>query len=366
MSWNWQLPGWPSFNFDLEQIAQQERKFLLSVGSASAFLKKIEEQERKQFVVEILGSEGEQSSRIEGEILDRESLQSSIKRHFGLAAPIKAKHVKEAGMAELLCNTYETYDKPLTHEMLQQWHAKLFKGVSVAFDPGHYREHEEPMQIVSHSMDVTHVFLEATPSKVIFSEMDRYIKWFNSSKSWPSVLGRASIAHLYFENIHPFEDGNGRIGRALVEKCLSQGIGRPILIAVSKVLEKRKKEYYEALQTCNRSLEATGWVMFFADTILQAQQESLNLLHFLIEKSKLLTKLTGRLNPRQEKVLLRMFQEGPNGFQGGLSAEKYITITKASRATATRDLIELVDLGALNKTGELRHTRYWLNIHHIA
>jgi len=361
MPWNWQLPAWPDFHFKPGCLAEQEKKFLLTVGSSSAFLGKIEGDEHRQFLVEILSSEGEESSRIEGEILDRESLQSSIKRHFGINATVKPKRVKEAGMAELLCGVYKTYDQPLTHDMLCDWHSKLFKG-SVGFNVGKYRVHEEPMQIVSQRLDMPHVFFEAPPSKKVPFEMERYIEWFNESKGAQSILGRTAIAHLYFENIHPFEDGNGRIGRALAEKTLSQGVGRPILIATSKVLEKRKKEYYQALKACNRTLEVTAWVEFFADAVLQAQAESLLLLNFIIEKSKLLTKLTGKLNLRQEKALLRMFQEGPSGFQGGLSAEKYIAITGASRATATRDLVELVQLGAVFKTGELRHARYWLNL----
>jgi Fic family protein len=357
MPWNWQLPEWPNFHYDPERIAEQEKKFLLAVGSSSAFLKKIEEEDHWQFIVEILSSEGEQSSRIEGEILDRESLQSSIKRHFGLSPPQKSKHLKEAGMAELLYDVYHTYEKRLSHDVLWEWHSKLFKSATEK-----YREHEEPVQIVGRRIDVPQVFFEAPPSNRIYAEMQRYIEWFNSFKPAHSILGRAAIAHLYFENIHPFEDGNGRIGRAIVEKSLSQGVGRPILIAVSKVLEKRRKEYYQALEACNRTLEATAWVEFFADVILQAQEESLNLLNFIIEKSKLLSKLAGKLNERQEKALLRMFQEDPKGFQWGLSAENYIAITGAARATATRDLTELVELGALFKTGELRHTRYWLNI----
>lgn len=362
MPWNWQLPEWPHFRFDPERIIPQEKKFLLAAGSASAFLKKVDEPDHHQFIVAILSAEGEESSRIEGELLNRESLQSSIQKHFGLSTPTKRKFPKEAGMAELLCDAYASYQKPLTHDLLWRWHAKLFQGISAEFGVGKYRDHEEPMQIVSHRLDGPHVFFEAPPSQHIYAEMEQYIHWFNASQTTPSILGRAAIAHLYFESIHPFEDGNGRIGRALVEKSLSQAVGQPILIAVSKVLEKRKKEYYQTLQACNRTLEVTPWVEFFADAILQAQEESLSLLHFILSKSKLLTQLTGRLNERQEKALLRMFQEGPNGFQGGLSAEKYIAITGASRATATRDLAELVALGALCKTGELRHTRYWLNL----
>lgn len=205
------------------------------------------------------------------------------------------------------------------------------------------------------------VFYEAPPSKAILREMNRYIDWFNSTNSPLNILGRAAIAHLYFESIHPFEDGNGRIGRVLVEKILSQGFEKPILIAVSKILEKRKKEYYSTLESCNRTLDVQPWVEFFANALLEGQNESMQLLLFVIQKSKIMTRLSGRLNERQEKVLLRMFSEGINGFKGGLSAENYIAITKASGATATRDLLDLVQKEALSKTGELRHTRYWLD-----
>lgn len=361
MLWNWQLPKWPNFTYKSDEIALREKKFLVSLGSSFAYLNNIIKSERDQYVIEILSQEGLESSKIEGEILERKSLQSSIKRHFGFYAP-KRLSGKETGMAEALCHVYETFDQPLTHEMLWKWHSMLFKDWSDLSDCGHYRTHSEPMQIVSGRLDQAKVFFEAPPSKNIQHEMISFINWFNSTNSTESVLGRAAIAHLYFENIHPFEDGNGRIGRFLVEKTLSKCVGRPTLIAVSKFIEKRKQKYYAELGGCNKSLDATQWVLFFSDTILQAQEYSIILLHFLIEKSKLMTTLAGSINPRQEKVLLRMFTEGPEGFLGGLSAEKYISITKVSRATATRDLADLVEKGALLKTGELRHTRYWLNI----
>lgn len=360
MLWNWELPDWPKFIYDSNQISQQERQFLLGSGNACAFLKSIEEQEHKKFIVEILSIEGLESSRIEGEILDRESLQSSIKKHFGITAKEKETK-KEAGMAELLCNVYETFNAPLTHEMLWQWHALLFSGQTTIDDRGKYRTHAEPMQIVARRYDSPRVFFEAPPSMQVPKEMSQFIDWFNSAQNMPT-LERAAIAHIYFESIHPFEDGNGRIGRALVEKVLSQGIKKPVLIAVSKTLEKRKKEYYEGLERCNCTLKVDHWIQFFAEVILQAQEESLSLLYFLIEKAKLLKSLDGSLNPRQEKALLRMFAEGIEGFKGGLSAENYISITKASRATTTRDLTDLVEKGALIRTGELRHTRYWLNL----
>ncbi len=360
MSWNWQLSGWPNFTYNFPEILQKERQFLLEAGSACAFLKTLNENDHKQLVVEILSLEGLESSRIEGEILDRESLQSSIKKHFGLQSNQKEQAGKEKQIAELLCHVYESFDQPLTHEMLYNWHAILFKNQTHIEDCGRYRTHSEPMQIVSSRYGLDKVFFEAPPSAQVFEEMATFIDWFNSSRSSDSILARAAIAHLYFENIHPFEDGNGRLGRILVEKILSQGVERPVLMATSKILEKRKKEYYAALEKCNHTLEVGHWVQFFIEVILQAQKQSMDFLYFLIEKSKMLRLLTNKLNARQEKVLLKLFAEGLEGFKGGLTAEKYIAMTKTSKATATRDLADLVEKGALIRTGELRHTRYHL------
>ncbi|MES2199296.1 MAG: DUF4172 domain-containing protein [Chlamydiota bacterium] len=359
MAWNWQLPGWPKFTYDSCRTTQKERQFLVGSGGSFAFLKNITKEERNQFIIEILSVEGMESSKIEGEILERESLQSSIKRHFGLHAEVKEGAKKELGMGKLLCSVYETFDEPLTNEMLLEWHSMLFKDCSKLEDVGKYRTHVELMQIVSSRLDAPRVFFEAPPSKNVPHEMALFIDWFNSSCKEP-ILERAAIAHVYFESIHPFEDGNGRIGRILVEKILSQGVGQPVLIAVSKSIEKKKKEYYLELGKCNLTLEVSDWVDFFAERILQAQNDSMLFLNFIIQKTKMLRALSGQLNLRQEKVLLRMFEEGPTGFIGGLSAEKYIAISKGSRATATRDLADLVEKGALVKTGELRYTRYLL------
>lgn len=362
MRWNWELPDWPKFTYDSERISQLERPFLLGVGGSLAYLKTIDEQEYKRFVVEMLSLEGQESFKIEGEFLDRESLQSSIKQHFGLPTTRRRDTERESRMAQLLCNVYESFSEPLTHEMLYDWHSTLFKGLSDISDTGKYRSHAEPMQIVSNRYGSQKIFFEAPPSTSVFHEMTGFIDWFNSTEGSESILGRAAIAHVYFESIHPFEDGNGRIGRVLSEKILSQGVGRPVLIAISKILEKRKKEYYSALEKCNRTMQIQPWVEFFAEIVLQAHEESMSLLCFLIEKAKMLSALSSQINPRQTKVLLRMFAEGPSGFKGGLSAANYISITKTTRATATRDLTDLVEKGALVKAGDLRHTRYWLKI----
>lgn len=361
MRWNWQLPEWPRFKCKKEHLSDMEKKFLLSAGSDSAFLKNLNEADSNEFIVEVLTTEGLDSSRIEGEILDRQSLQSSIKKHFGLKEKKRKEGKKEARVAKLLTDVYRTYDQPLTHQMLFDWHQILFDNDSEIDDVGKYRTHKEPMRIVSNRYGDAQIYFEAPPSEVVFVEMEEFLKWFNESDGSEPVLVRAAIAHLYFENIHPFEDGNGRIGRILVEKVFSQGVGRPVLIALSNSLEKHRKEYYKQLGKCNRSLDANNWVHYFAEMALEAQSEASVHLLFLIKKSKLMRSLEGQINSRQEKVLLRIFAEGPSGFSGGLSAENYIAITKTSRATATRDLADLVDKGVLKKTGEFRHTRYWLD-----
>lgn len=163
-------------------------------------------------------------------------------------------------------------------------------------------------------------------------------------------------------SIHPFEDGNGRIGRALSEKLLAQALGQPSLLALSRQIEKDRKHYYLALEAANKDLEIEPWLIWFSETVLKAQAYSTLMIDHLIAKTKMLDHLRGQLNPRQEKVLIRLFDAGPEGFEGGLSAKNYITIADTTTPTATRDLGALVAKGALKRTGERKATRYWLNL----
>jgi Fic family protein len=198
------------------------------------------------------------------------------------------------------------------------------------------------------------------------SEMARFIKWFNQtapgSKSPLPALTRASIAHWYFVTIHPFADGNGRIARALAEKAISQNLGQPTLIALSSIINSKRKTYYEVLESGNGQNEITDWIVYFAQTILDAQSLAQRTVDFIIAKARFFDRLRGLFNSRQEKALLRMFREGPAGFKGGLSAENYVRITGTSRATATRDLNDLVRKQALVLTGAHKSTRYHLNL----
>jgi len=193
-------------------------------------------------------------------------------------------------------------------------------------------------------------------------EMKSFLQWFNDNRDTMPPLTRASIAHLYFVCIHPFEDGNGRIGRAIAEKALAESLGHPTLIALSHTIEKNKKSYYDELERANKSNETTDWIIYFSKIILEAQTYTQRQIDFLISKTKFFDKFAGALNERQKKVILRIFKAGTEGFKGGLSAENYIRITGTSRATATRDLHKLLEIGAFKKTGELKSTRYFLKL----
>ena len=316
--------------------------------------------------IELIGEEAVKTSQIEGEILSRESVQSSLRQEFGLGLERPGVKPAERGIAKMMVDLYQNYATPLTHQMMFDWHAMLLgadKSVKVI---GGYRTNADPMQVVSGADYKRTVHFEAPPSDRILHEMNQFITWFNNTapdgKRPLPALTRAGIGHLYFESIHPFEDGNGRIGRALAEKSLSQNLGQPSLIALAYTIERNRKNYYAALERSNKDNEITEWLTYFAETILGAQTNTLKRVDFYVGKTKFYERLRGQLNERQEKVIARMLHEGIDGFKGGLSAENYITISRASRATATRDLNDLVAKGALTKTGELRYTRYYLNL----
>jgi Fic family protein len=362
MTWNWQQNDWPNFRYNKDLPAEAESQFLYKTGIIAGSQKHLNISEEKDLIITLVSEEALKTSEIEGEYLSRDSLQSSIKRHFGISTDNRKVTLAESGIAEMMMDLYTTYNEPLSHENLFRWHKMLTNGRTDLQDIGRYRTFIEPMQIVSGKLYDPKVHFEAPRSCDIEKEMDQYISWYNSSTGSDHPLTRAAIAHLYFESIHPFEDGNGRIGRALTIKALSQSIKQPILIGLSTIINKKKKDYYTALERNNKSMEISDWLSYFTGTILEAQEYSLNLIDFLIAKAKFYGKHQGDFNPRQEKAVSRIFAEGIDGFEGGMSADKYISVTKASKATATRDLSHLVLIGALTKTGILKGTRYYLNL----
>ena len=366
MTWNWEQPRWPEFTYDPAALESREHQFLLGSGEFVGAFKHVGPDDQDMLKIELISDEALKTSAIEGEVLDRVSVQSSLRRQFGLGTDDRRIPPAESGIAQMMVDLYKNFKAPLTHETMFAWHSMLMNGAQRINTIGDYRTHPEPMQVVSPNLANPKVHFEAPPSSEVKEEMDEFISWFNETapegKRPLPALTRAAITHLYFVSIHPFEDGNGRIGRALSEKSLAQNLDHPSLIALAYTIERARKAYYDALEHNNKDIEITDWLVYFADTVIDAQHNTIKRVDFYVAKAKLHEKLRGQLNERQEKVLARMFREGIDGFKGGLSAENYISIAKTSRATATRDLQDLLQKGALVKTGELRHTRYYLNI----
>jgi Fic family protein len=343
-----------------------ERRFLKGAGVIVGALHHVDADARRGLTLNLMSEETVESSAIEGEILDRASVQSSLARHLGFSTDRPRVRQAEAGAAELMADLYIRYAVPLDHDVLFDWHAMLMNGRRDIANIGCYRTHADAMQIVSGPLHQPRIHFEAPPSDRVRAEMETFIDWFNASAPGGQIpLGaivRAGVAHLWFESIHPFEDGNGRIGRAIAEKALAQALDVPMLTALAKLIHQYRKDYYAALHRASLSLEIDDWLAWFGDTVLQAQDRTLAEVRFLIAKTRLFDRLSGEINQRQEKALLRMFEEGLDGFKGGLSAKNYQTITDAAPATTTRDLTRLVELGALHRTGEHRHARYHLTI----
>ena len=366
MTWNWERPHWPEFTYDPATLEPRERQFLLGSGEFIGVFRHVGPDDQDMLKIELISDEALKTSAIEGEVLDRVSVQSSLRRQFGLGADDRRIPPAESGIAQMMADLYKNFKAPLTHEMMFAWHGMLMNGAQRVHVIGDYRTHPEPMQVVSDNLANPAVHFEAPPSSKVKAEMDAFVSWFNETapdgtRPLPA-LTRAAITHLYFVSVHPFEDGNGRVGRVLAEKSLAQNLGQPTLIALAYTIERARKGYYAALERNNKDIEITDWLLYFADTIIDAQRNTIKRVDFYVAKAKFHERLSGKLNERQDKVIARMFREGIDGFKGGLSAENYITIAKTSRATATRDLQHLVELGALRRTGELRHTRYFLNL----
>lgn len=360
--WNWQKQDWTDFRWDAARLLQAERRFLVGGGLMLSSVEQLGAEERDHITVELMSEGALTTSEIEGETLDRLSVQSSIQRQLGLATDHRRVQPGEQGIAEMTVNAYQNFATPLTDAALFAWHEMITNGRRDLTDIGRYRTHSEPMQVVSGRLDRPTVHFEAPPSAQVPSEMTQFLDWFNMTEHPLPPLTRAGLAHLYFVSIHPFEDGNGRVARAVAEKALLQGVGQPMLLALSPTILARRKSYYTSLEAANKSNEVTEWLVWFAGITLESQRRTLAQVKFLLDKAKFFDKYRGMFNARQDKALLRMFREGPSGFAGGLSASKYISLAGTTSATATRDLGVLVEKGALTATGELKGRRYHLNV----
>jgi Fic family protein len=367
MHYNWQQEGWTKFTYDLREIEDQLFAFAEETGLMTGLLAALPEQEQAEAIVQMMVAEAVKTSEIEGEYLNRQDVVSSIRNKLGLNAQAEAvRDAKSQGAGELMVAVRDSYAEPLTQDMLFDWH-RLLLGQSPQITVGAWRTHAEPMQVISGAMGKENVHFEAPPSARVPEEMQRFIDWFNDTapdgaQPIKKAPVRSAIAHLYFESIHPFEDGNGRIGRAIAEKALAQTLNRTVLLSLSQTIEAEKKAYYTALETAQRSNEITPWLTYFVGVILKSQRQAKDLVQWTLKKAMFFDRYAHQWNERQRKAILRMLEEGPGGFKGGMTAAKYQSLTKAPKATATRDLQKLAEIGTLISQGGGRSTHYILNL----
>lgn len=319
--------------------------------------------------IDLMVSEAIHTSQIEGERLDREDVRSSIKNFLGLShPPTRVADPRAEGMAALMVDVRNHFADKLTKDTLFQWHRLVLPQQENSLLPrglkvDQWRDSKEPMQIVSGPIGYEKVHYEAPPADQVDAEINRFLDWFNRSNPLTAereieLSGpvRAAIAHFWFETIHPFDDGNGRVGRAIAEMALAQDLNRPPLLSLSTVIEKDKNAYYNGLNKASQfDLDITDWITWFVNSVLLAQQEAAQKIDFVLKKAK--------LNERQKKVLNKLLNAGADSFEGGMTAKKYMSITNSSKATATRDLGDLVEKECLCRLeGGGRSVKYGLDV----
>jgi Fic family protein len=366
MPYNWQQEDWPTFRYDLSGAEDALFAIAERAGRASGLLKGLTADAQTDATVEMMVIEAIKTSAIEGELLNRRDVMSSIRNNLGLDGDPAGKDKRAEGAAALMIAVRNNFSAPLSEDTLFQWHRMIMQGHR-HIAAGQWRTHAEPMQVVSGPIGHEQIHFEAPPSSQVPEDMKRFIQWFNNTAPGGNAElrkapVRSAVAHLYFESIHPFEDGNGRIGRALSEKALSQGLGRPVLLSLSRAIEAKRKEYYDALKEGQESNEITPWVTWFVHMVLEAQIQAEEQIDFTLKKTKLFDRFRNQLNERQLQILRRMLEEGPDGFEGGMSAKKYMAITGTSKATATRDMQDLAEKRIFVPTSGGRSTHYKVNL----
>lgn len=317
---------------------------------------------------EILINETVATSAIEGEKLDRNSVRSSVAKRLGLPTaglPEAARHTD--GLVEMLLDATTNYSENLKQDRLWGWQAALFptghSGIH-KIEVGNWRAGEEPMQVISGPMGKAKIHYEAPPSKKVPAEMKAFLKWWNDDSKIDGIL-RAAIAHFWFVTIHPFEDGNGRVARAITDMALAQDERINMrLYSLSTQIVKERETYYSILEETQKGKgDITKWLVWF----LEMFSRSIDASNVMIEKAIWMGKYFSQieslnLNERQKKVVRKMLETWPEEFIGGLTTKKFISMTKASPATAKRDIQDLIDKKVLlQNEAKGRSTSYRLN-----
>jgi Fic family protein len=376
----WQLAAWPAltWNESSAQAALQEAKAAqMQVSSA---LQSIGFEGHSGINRDLWSQDALATAEIEGQSLDVQAVRSSVGNRLGLAMP-KSSDRDVEGLVQVMQDATEHYANPITQQRLCAWQKVLFSGNAdkprkLQVQLGAYRSHAEPMQIISGVLGKETVHCTAPPSAQVSQEMAKLLDWLgmtqpnvaqDANMPRPPWLIRAALAHLWFETIHPFEDGNGRLGRALADYVLAQELSTPHRVfSLSRQILAERKQYYlqleaaqHALTTQQGGLDVTAWVLWFIGVFTRGCQHSLTVIRQASDKAAFWQRCAGvDLNERQRKVLARLLDAGDGGFLGGLTADKYIKLSAASKATATRDLTQLLQNGLLAVQGQGKATRY--------
>ncbi|GJM07419.1 MAG: cell division protein Fic [marine bacterium B5-7] len=363
-NWIWKNKDWPNFYWDERSLAPLVAKVRLSQGKLLGITQAIYHEAAKEMDALILAEQAVETSAIEGEHLNRDSVRSSIANRLGLrnvgieTAP--DRYVE--GLLDMLLDATEHYEEPLSLDRLQGWHAALFptgySGIQ-KITVGKIREIND-MQIVSGRPEKRKIHYEAPPSMFVTKDITTFIDWFNHQNKADGLI-RAGIAHLWFELLHPFEDGNGRVGRAIIDLALAQDEKNAVrYYSLSSAMMKDRKSYYKNLElACRGNMDITKWLTWFLSCIDSAIFNSLQLIESIQLKARFWEKhLNTQLNQRQKKVLNRLLNAGKDGFMGDMTNKKYMHLTKTSRATAYRELKDLVSKECLKPIASGRSAAY--------
>lgn len=363
----WQREDWPRFTWNSERLLTPLAACRKKQGDLLARAKGLGLEAGRKVQAEALTKEAVTTAEIEGVHLDPEAVRSSVARRLGLpdAGLPKADRAIE-GLVDILFDAAERHDEELDADRLFGWHAALFptgyaglKKINVA----RWRPGDLPMRVVSGPIGNERVHFEAPEGPRVPAEMESFLSWWKSCQGAMDGLLRAGVAHLHFVTIHPFEDGNGRLARALTDMAMAQDEQAPLrCYSLSAQMRKEHQGYYAALESAQKgTCDITAWLLWFLGCFSHAIDLAEHSMDKASQVARFWQRFEGaRFNDRQRKVLQKLLEAGPDGFEGGLSNKKYRGMTKASHATAARDLAELVEMGVLVKTGAGRSVRYAL------
>ncbi|GAA0565005.1 Fic family protein [Halomonas salifodinae] len=367
-TWIWQQPDWPDVHWRESVIQPRLHQAWRTLGILLGRVGALPGGDDPAVTLDTLLQNIITSSAIEGERLNAASVRSSLARRLGVEGEAVAVSPRSEGLAEMMMDAIGSPDTALTRERLFQWHRWLFPDAEaslVKLRVGQWRG-EEPMQVVSGRLDKPRVHFEAPPRGMLEDEMAAFLAWFEASRHDPALdpLLRAGIAHFWFVTLHPFEDGNGRLARAIADRALAQADRQSIrLYTMSAAILAGRQDYYRVLETSQRgSTDLTDWLAWFLDILLQTLADALAGIDRTLAKTRFWQRFADAgLLPEQIKVLNRLLDGGERGFEGGISAAQYQKVAKVSKATATRHLSDLLAKGCLEKLpGGGRSTRYRL------